>query len=246
MSGSSVITPTGDRPEAFKLCRKWLHQQTIKPEQWIIVDDGVVPLDLGALYPNEIYVRREPKPNDPKHTLVINIDEGLKHITGDKIFFWEDDEYYAPTYLEAMLSKLNDYDVVGIGCAKYYHLVTGGYVELGNMEHASLAQTAFNFHVLPLIKKCVLMGMERDWLDCNIWKQIKKSKKTDSPVTSLIFKDDKNELFVGMKGLPGRLGIGIGHKIASYKKQDDENRSILKAWNPNDYQTYLDLLVGVV
>ena len=87
--------------------------------------------------------------------------------------------------------------------------------------------------------------MERDWLDCNIWKQIKKSKKTDSPISSLIFKDDKNELFVGMKGLPGRLGIGIGHKIGMYKKQDDKDRSILKNWCVKDYQIYLDLLAAV-
>ena len=36
----TVITCTGDRPEAFKLCRTWMSRQTRKPDQWIVVDDG--------------------------------------------------------------------------------------------------------------------------------------------------------------------------------------------------------------
>jgi len=241
-NGFTVITPTGDRPIAFALSRKWMACQTVKPKRWVIIDDGKIPMDLGELRSYEYYVRREPQPNDPKHTLVVNVKESLPFIEGDKVLFWEDDEYYAPAYLEKMIKKLTSFSVVGIGCAKYYHLITGGYIEHQNMEHASLAQTGFDISVLPMIKSCVDKGMEKDWLDCNIWREVQRSKRSDDPISSMIFRDTDNPLFVGMKGLPGRFGIGIGHKTDSYKNHDDADRSKLKEWMPHDYPAYLDLL----
>ena len=48
----TVITPTGDRPLAFSLCRKWIFNQTIKPDQHIIVDDGKIPMIIEDLQLN--------------------------------------------------------------------------------------------------------------------------------------------------------------------------------------------------
>ena len=237
----TVITPTGDRPLAFELSRKWMEHQTIKPIRWIIVDDGQVPMVLDNPKEYEFYIRRTPVSQDPKHTLTINIKEALPFIVGEKVAFWEDDEYYAPTYLENMILKLDSYSMAGIGCAKYYHLPTGGYVIHGNMKHCSLAETAFHISILPMIQKFVDRGMEIDWLDCNIWKAMGRDRCNKS----LIFKDNEKTLFVGMKGMPGRFGIGIGHRTNSYKIHDDKNRSKLKEWVPEDYQTYLDILLDI-
>lgn len=235
----SVITPTGDRPQAFELSRKWMEHQTIKPIRWIIVDDGKVPMELQNPKEYEYYVRREPTEQDPKHTLTLNIKESLPFLQGDKVIFWEDDEYYAPAYLERMVSKLNPHLIVGIGCAIYYHIYTGGYMILGNMKHCSLAETAFHISILPLIEECIDKGMQKDWLDCNIWREVQRKKNSTHP---LIFQDDKEPLFVGIKGMPGRFGIGIGHQTKSYKLHDDKKRTVLKSWIPKDYQTYLDLI----
>lgn len=235
----TVITPTGDRPVAFGLCRRWMNQQTVKPTQWIIIDDGKkqkLQLKLPKEY--EQLLRREPQSNDPKHTLVKNIELALQYVTTDKVIFWEDDEYYAPTYLEIMLEQLKKAAIVGMGCAKYYHLPTGGYELHGNMKHASLSQTAFNMSVINIIKKCVDMGMEKDWLDCNIWREAVEKKS----MTSLIFRDSEIPTFVGIKGLPGRFGIGIGHNAKRYQRKDDKNHNILKKWCPKDYIIYLTLL----
>ena len=246
MSEIIVITPTGDRPVPFELSRRWMAQQTVKPTRWIIVDDGKVPMEPWEEESYEFYIRREPLPDDPKHTLVKNIETALlwvnPYIADTKIFFWEDDEYYAPDYIKEMSGVLDTCRVAGIGCAKYYHLPTGGYTVHRNMNHASLAQTAFHISVISMIDECVALGMDKNWLDCNIWKQVQKSKVV---IPAKIFEDTKH-LFVGMKGLPGRFGIGVGHKKSVYTTHDNPDRDILKEWIPNDYQAYMELLEGVI
>jgi len=244
MSEIICITPTGDRPIPFELSRKWMSRQMVKPTKWIIVDDGKIPMEPWEYEDYEFYVRREPQPDDPKHTLVKNVETALlwvnRYINDTKIIFWEDDEYYSSEYIAEMSSRLDKTQVVGIGCAKYYHLPTGGYMLHSNMQHASLAQTAFHISVLPMVDECVAQGMEKDWLDCNIWRRVIKSK---GAIHHDIFKDTK-KLFVGMKGLPGRFGIGCGHKTSVYRMHDNPDRGILKEWIPDYYDVYLGLLEG--
>ena len=234
----TLITPTGGRPEAFALCKKWIAAQTLPPDQWIIVDDGPEPLECAGLPDFACYIRREPQASDPPHTLVVNVDAALSYIVGDKILFIEDDEYYAPEYVQIISGLLDQYQIVGIGHSKYYHLPTGGYFQHANTKHASLAQTAFRREMLPLVRACVNLGMEKTWLDDNLWKEAQKS----NGIKSYIFKDEQVSLYCGIKGLPGRAGIGIGHKPKTYKDQDDQERGILRQWIPRDYQVYLDLL----
>ncbi len=236
----TVVTPTGDRPEAFSLSRKWMFNQTVKPKLWIIVDDGKTPMSIDDPQPYEYYIRRNPTDSDPKHTLVVNIQYAFSHLIGDKILFWEDDEYYAPSYIETMTNKLDVVPFIGIGCAKYYHLPTGGYEQHKNINHASLAQTAFHISQKSLVDKCISKGMQQRWLDDNIWRTVKKLN-----IPHEIFVDYMDSLYCGIKGLPGRFGIGIGHNPKAYKKIDAK-RTKIKEWVPNDYQCYLDMIGGTI
>lgn len=235
----TCITPTGDRFLALDLCRKWIFNQTMHPDLHVIVDDGKVPSFIGNLKPYEMYVRREPKLSDPKHTLVVNVDFAMKYLKEGKVFFIEDDEYYSPDYISIMSKQLDMFDFVGIGCSKYYHLPTGGWQQHLNMDHASLAQTCFNMSYVDLVSKCVSKGMSQNWLDDNIWREVRKSKS----IKSCIFKDEVS-LYCGMKGLPGRAGIGIGHNLKVYKNHDSQDRVKLKEWVLKDYTTYISLLKG--
>jgi hypothetical protein len=234
----TCISPTGDRELAFSLCKKWMSNQTVKPDQWIIVDDGAVPIS-GEMSEEYIhYIRREPKSTDPKCTLLVNLKEAIPFIKGDKIFIIEDDEYYAPNYIEEMSKQLDSYEVVGIGKAKYYHLPTGKYDIDKNMDHASLAETGFRSSFLPEFANCI-EKTNGFWLDVQIWKRVFDPR---NQIKGLVFVDG-DSLYLGMKGLPGRKGIGIGHNPYSYRKNvDDTGRTQLKKWVPNDYQIYLDIL----
>lgn len=236
MEGVTLITPTGDRHLAFVLCQKWMKNQTLQPDQWIVIDDGKKPLKPTVQMD---YVRREPQSNDPKYTLIENLKVAVPRIKYNKIIIIEDDEYYAPKYVETIAGKLNTHEIVGIGNSKYYHLPSGGNFMIGNGRHASLAQTAFRRSFLPEFKE--LLKISNDFLDMQLWKRVKGSGR------GFIFFDGIIPLYVGIKGLPGRPGIGVGHNPDSkfYRQfSRDTSRKILKQWiyNKDDYNTYMNII----
>jgi hypothetical protein len=253
----TAITPTGDRPMAMSLCQRWMTNQTMRPDQWLVVDDGQVPFVPSV--PME-YVRREPRAGDPKHTLAINLLQAIPLIKGDKILIIEDDEYYAPNYVEEMAKRLDTGTIAGITQNRYYHLPTGGYYMMHNMGHASLAQTAFTSAFIPTFKGAVEASMFVDFLDIRIWRMAKQSlvrsfKFGSRALTTrsrtvgqaskgdlVLFSDADAPLYVGIKGLPGRNGIGMGHNPGMYPNRDTSGRRVLRQWMPLDYQVYLDAM----
>ena len=253
----TAITPTGDRPMAMSLCQRWMTNQTMRPDQWLVVDDGQVP--FVPFVPME-YVRREPRAGDPKHTLAINLLQAIPLIKGDKILIIEDDEYYAPNYVEEMAKRLDTGTIAGITQNRYYHLPTGGYYMMHNMGHASLAQTAFTSAFIPTFKGAVEASMFVDFLDIRIWRMAKQSlvrsfKFGSRALTTrgrtvgqapkgdlVLFSDADAPLYVGIKGLPGRNGIGMGHNPGMYPNRDTSGRRVLRQWMPLDYQVYLDAM----
>ena len=239
----TAITLTGDRPLAFGLCFKWMQNQVIKPDQWIVVDDGKEPIQDTFGFE---YVRREPKINDPKHTMLLNLNEAVSRIQFSKILIIEDDEYYHPNYIKEMSTRLDKYEIVGIGQSKYYHLPTGGWVSHKNFNHASFAQTGFKNTVLPEISR--LLAWQDMFIDAKLWARYFKDYKQNkyecimANGRGLIFSEQDTPLYCGIKGLPGRSGIGIGHRESIYHAFDDPSRSILRRWIPENYQDYLDVL----
>lgn len=246
VKGVTCITCTGDRPLAFSLSKKWIESQKQKPSRWIIIDDGKVPIEekLDASYIQ--YIRREPQETDPKHTMIMNLKEGLRHVLGDKVFIWEDDEYYSPDYIRDLSALLDKYEVVGIGRSKYYHLRSRTFYAHPNMGHASLAQTCFRKSFLPPLNK-IIDG--DSFLDIRIWgsinpgqvnlKETGKSEIISKDGRGYIFDDKKKSLYVGMKGLPGRGGIGSGHKgIGTHDPTGSKLREWI--WNDEHFKIYFN------
>jgi len=232
----TAITPTGDRPLPFTLCQYWMKKQTLRVDQWIVVDDGKVPMEPKV---GMEYIRREPLPSDPGRTLTENLLTAIPYIRGNKIIIIEDDEYYAPGYIEEVSSKLDKYEITGVGKSKYYHLASGSYAQIGNTQHASLAQMAFRRSFLPEFRQFLTGGL---YIDMRIWRAVNRRR------THLFF-DDMKSLYVGMKGMPGRHGIGGGHDITHriYRnKTKDKSRSILKSWIPDeeDFNIYMAIVNG--
>jgi len=226
----SCITCTGNRTLAFELSQEWMKNQTLKPDEWIVVDDGnEVP---KLTFPMK-YIKRERQRNEPKFTMLLNLKEAVKHVNGDKIVIWEDDEYYAPNYLGVLCEKLDSYDLVGFGHSKYYHLPSGEYYQHGNEIHASLAQTAFNKCLFDKFKE--QLDSDDNFVDMRLWKNtVEKNKKK-------VYFDNEESLYCGMKGMPGRIGIGAGHRhnVGWYIK--DIDNKVLKQWIPKDYLEYLKI-----
>jgi len=226
----TVITPTGDRPLAFALCQQWMRNQTRRPDQWIVVDDGKMPLTPT---PAMQYVRREPAPGEPRITLGLNILKAIDLIRGDLVFIMEDDDYYAPDYIATLVEKLEQQEIVGIGRARYYHISSGQYYRHPNITHASFGSTAFKKSIIPALRTAAKNC--GDFIDMALWKEVAGR--------GLVFlDDDENPLHCSIKAMPGRFGVSHGHNSrTSYYRHDDSKHSILKTWTGKASDVYVGL-----
>lgn len=230
MISYTIITPTGDRPEAFHLCSEYVKRQTVNPTQWIVVDDGMDALDLSALnLPYLCYIRRQRSQYDPSHTLPVQILAALQRVNTDYVVIMEDDDWYSPFYCERMLNKLIEgkgYFLVGQGETIYYHL-SGRYMINKNQQHASFCQTAFRSSILNRIESACNRCYRSPFLDLEIWK---------SKVAKNIFTGEP--LCIGIKGMPGREGTtkGWDKKYPRYSK--DKNFQFLEKYIGSDVLQY--------
>jgi len=228
----TVITPTGDRHHCLKLCRFFLGRQTILPKEWIIIDDGQKPINWQYQRKAK-YVRREPKVNDPDHTLRMNLFEAFKHITTDKIIIMEDDDWYARDHCEMLFNALDDYDLCGQGFTYYYNIPHQSFRRMNNNKHASFCQTAFTSKVIPILRQLCNRG-QSPFLDIELWQHFDGSKKIlpANPATC-----------IGMKGMPGRPGQTTGHKNP-IGFIDDSNGEILNQLVGSDDFLYREEIVS--
>lgn len=210
----SLITCTGFRPEAFALCHKYVCRQTYKgPIQWIVITDDPDKSTLISTLksvPTNIHPELYNGPDEWKpefNTQRGNMNEALKHVKGQKVLFIEDDEWYSPRYVDEMFKLLNFVDICGETNALYYHVQIPGWKRMHNYRHVSLCQTGIKSSLLPNIIKAVNSG--EMYFDINLWNQAHEQR-----VSCCLF--ESMDLCVGMKGLPGRGGLGAGHKNRDY------------------------------
>ena len=235
----AAVTPTRDRAQAIKLLARWVRQQTLPVDRWIVVDDGDEPVSPAPEMTH--LVRRARTSNEPEHSLCLNLRQALPFLTEDKVLILEDDEYYAPTYVEEMSRRLNSSPAVGIGFSKYYHLGLRSYYVHENMAHASLAQTSFRSELLDRFIRAMADPREK-FVDIKFWKQVR--------AIGNVWRDgDRYDgaagaQYLGIKGMPGRFGIGFGHKAMPQYKQD-EGLDVLRRWiRPQDVAAYIEIGEG--
>ncbi len=109
---ASVIIPTFNRPVELKNCIQSILEQTVRPFELIIIDDGNLqdlPLkkeckDAGIQY-------RYLKKNKPGLTASRNA--GVKLAQGDIIFFLDDDVVLFPDYIQEMLNTYDEKRIIG-------------------------------------------------------------------------------------------------------------------------------------
>lgn len=227
MSLVTLLTCTGGRPEAFNLCQKYMARQSYTGEiQWIVVTDFPnEPIQPSALVEARKNIKMEvyfgPRRWEQGiNTQRYNMEEAIKHVRGDYILTVEDDDRYSIDYLDLMVFLLQKFDIVGEANSHYYNIKERKFKEWRNYQHTSLNETGLRANKIKLLDRAVNSGQL--FFDMVLWQIIFAENHSH-----LIF--DWNGYVVGMKGLPGKGGIGGGHfPDATFK--DDRLFEVLRAW----------------
>jgi hypothetical protein len=128
----AVVVPTrGDRPEFITQCKKLIDRQTLKPDKVFFMD-----------YP----------PESKAKDITQRIRRGVEKATKagcDIAVFWEDDDWYHPTYIEWLVSewkKNKRAAIFGVGETYYYNIAAKGRL---HMRHQGRTSTFCTMISLP-------------------------------------------------------------------------------------------------
>lgn len=224
----TLITLTGGRQQCFSMLEKFIKAQTYivsAQTQWLVVDDCTPPTEctLGQTY------IKGPRAWEPGlNTQRYNMEAAISKVKGDVVLVLEDDDFYAPGYIQAMMDHLAYSEVVGIGNAKYYNVGVPGYKYLRNYVHAALSMTAFHAKHLKILKAAVDSG--EFYFDAYLWRRVMDTRIPFTMVTN-------NTLSIGFKGMPGRDGLTHSHR----EKKDylyDTNYAKLREWLGINFKMY--------
>jgi hypothetical protein len=241
------VTPTRDRPECFALAERWMARQYEKDFAWIVVDDGDEPARLTM---GQTHVRRNP--SGARCTLPENVLAGLAEankIHARFILFVEDDDWYSARYVRYMLQHLRRAGVVGEMRRKYYHVPTRGIHSSYNRKHAALASTGVRGDAFHLIKRACERAIKAKspYVDMFLWgvydpiePRWKRVQDMEKGKGKKMF--SCRTLSVGLKGMPGRGGLGTGHDDAPYKEFDRDTYTLRKWVGDEEAEAILALV----
>ena len=215
----TLLTATGCRPLAWATCERWMMAQTYTgPVRWVIVDDGAEPQPLTFHRPGWSLEVIRPRPFwSGANTQARNLREGLRFISdSERLAIIEDDDYYAPDWLDTVDHRLGADVLFGESHTRYYSIPRMTAREMRNGTHASLCATAMQGRAIAQFRAAVERGDK--FIDLDLWRTYRGPQR-------LI----KTHRVVGIKGLPGRTGIGIGHSEA-FQGHNDASGKTLSEW----------------
>jgi hypothetical protein len=223
----TLITATGARPHAFGICQRLMAAQDYEGDvRWIVVDDGeqASPITFERDGWTVEVVRPEPFWQVGQNTQARNMLAGLALISSDdRLVVIEDDDHYKPDWLSVADAALSRAELVGEYLARYYNVSTKRAAQLKNSAHSSLCSTALRGSAIQRLK--TICERSPKFIDLELWRTHR---------SKYLFGGHR---VTGIKGLPGRGGIGMGHKPDMTGIHDTDG-AILRAWVGNDAELY--------
>lgn len=221
-----IITPTGDRPAAWKLCQWYVARQTYTgPVVWHVVDDGVEPMPVEFARDDYMLTVHRLQPVDGNSQ-----SRNMRHLLRQvdprhPVVIWEDDDWYAPDWLATVAEIMRHGELVGEMQSRYYNVAVRRARQLRNSQHASLCSTAVRGYAVDALMRACESGTK--FIDIELWRHFRRLRH--------LFGGHR---VVGIKGLPGRGGIGMGHS-ADFQGDADPQGALLRRWIGVDAEAYL-------
>jgi hypothetical protein len=183
---------------------------------WVVVDDCEPASPIRKMSPRITVEKIRPAWRwNGVNTQAACMAAGLARIPDDAtVLVLEDDDAYLPGHIENIVNALESYELVGERTSKCYNIRSGRYRTLTGGQHASMASVGLRGNALTALK--TICGAGKTALDVKLWRSFK------GPKTLL-----NTQNVIGMKGLPGRAGIGVGHRATF---GDPDTRHVLEEW----------------
>ena len=200
-----LVTPTGGRPAAFALLVEYLRAQHAcgMPITWIVVDDCDPQTEVPEHAAGDVLriIRPDWRWRPGMNTQAASLWAALDCVPADGwVAVIEDDDAYQPDHLRNLVAALQSHELVGERVSTYYNVRTRRWREMpGQGWHASLCSVGVRGDALDLLRRICIRGSRR--IDMDLWAEFTGAK-------ALL--ETRN--VVGIKGLPGRGGIGVGHR----------------------------------
>jgi len=208
---TGVLIPTrGDREKFLNFAQQQIQEQTVKPDEVCIVDY---------------------KPVNSAPDITKRYKDGLNELKKrgcEIVLFWEDDDFYAPYYIEEMLRLHQQHgspDIFGVDSTIYYNIFTRKWAMFKHPGRSSMMNTLVRTKALEGIKWC---DDSYSFTDMHLWKTLKgKSISVDKP------------LAVGIKHGIGLCGGG-GHvnNWKAFSNYDADYSELLKFTNAKALNFY--------
>ena len=234
MDGITLITCTGMRAESIRRCARFVHRFDGIGDtrvQWVVVDDGevqtFVPYMGDGAAIEERLVRPPHRWSPGANTLAMNLVAAMPYVKYDSVLFIEDDDWYHRGYMSAQAECLRTADIAGEVPARYYHVPSARWCEMMSPQHASLCATAIRrAHLHLLAHAC---AKSPGFIDVRLWQMTSHLRQSRSRAAHV----------VGIKGMPGRPGIGVGHKSYALIGWKPDPGHKLREWVGDDAGLYI-------
>jgi len=189
----------------------------------------------------QLHIRRQPSKKGC--TLADNLLDAIPHIKSPKILFFEDDDWYAPIFVEHMVSMLDKAEVVGLQYIRYYHVGIRHWQTVPNTSNSALSTTGLRDNMLRRFQWICEMCVKDEcpWVDLRFWGTSRTPWDMSGPLDCTKHMFESPYVLVGIKGGPGRFGLSPGHEHNAYTdKEKDLDLRMLRSWIGDDADAYAD------
>lgn len=215
-----VLIPTrGDRPEFLANALRMLRNQTLRPTDYQIVDDA---------------------PRNEAIDISWRYQLGYKRLSGqglDMIVLWEDDDWYAPNYLETLALEWQKHPniiLLGQFHTIYYSLRIRKWFKFHHDQRSSAMNTA----IKPDLEN-IDWGLDHDpYTDLHLWFKLGGSEWANN--TNKILFTPTEHICIGMKHGIGKVGGEYHSKDFDRYEHDDNGflEQVIKPVDPVGFDFY--------
>ena len=210
-----LIPDRGDRPNFTNNCLKMMDEQTLFPVKVFHVNEPP---------------KTEAKDITYRYRIGYNLLSNLSNV--DLIAFIENDDYYAPNYLQTMAAHWIEEgkpDLLGTCYSWYYHI---GLLKYTQLEHYTRS-AAMNTLIVPKLKFDWCADSE-PYTDMHLW--------TNTPTLKKSIVNPKNIISIGIKHGVGKCGGGSHiDRLNKYKHNDYNKEWLLKNIDQKFHLFYIEL-----